>query len=208
MPDEELKLIANIAENMPPLSEETVRWWLNNPKGLKEFLKGLDPSNNVSASAFKVFKSIELGTNYLVDLRRDARHKGMKISPYAVDILEKPQFALADCKTIVKLAVASVEELGFKELTLLKDIYARIKELGGELCPNEVGIQLRLQYPEQPEKEWLNIAMEPIADSQDCLRIFSVGHGSDYLWLDTCYGKLDCAHEEPKTRFVFALPRK
>ena len=58
-----------------------------------------------------------------------------------------------------------MEQLGFPNGATLKEIYAKAKDLGLELCPAEVGPLLRLNYPDQPNGEYLRIAMETINDS-------------------------------------------
>ena len=71
----------------------------------------------------------------------------------------------------------------------MRDTYARAKELGLELCPNEVGPQLRLQYKDQPKGEFLLIAMEPIIGVGGDLSVFDVEHrNDDRLWLNANLG--------------------
>jgi len=160
---------------------------------------------------YKIWKTIKLGTNGLKtvdDFCREAiKGCGMKIGDYANDILGKPQFTAAIKEIEVDLVLVSVAELGFKGGAKLKDIYARAKELGLELCLNEVGPQLRLQYVDQPKDELLVIGMEPITDSDDNLKLFYVVQNNGSLWLDSDYG-YPGGSWGAGVRFVFVLPRK
>lgn len=115
----------------------------------------------------------------------------MKIGDWGNDILGKPAFTVSSEEVEVELVVVSVAELGFKDGATRKKIYQRAQEFGLDLCPNEVGPQLRLQYKDQPKGEWLLIAMEPIADSDGYLKVFRVAHDDDELWLHGIYGYPD-----------------
>ncbi|MDP3996150.1 MAG: hypothetical protein Q8P86_00455 [bacterium] len=101
------------------------------------------------------------------------------INVWGYDILGKPTFKVADKKTEVDLVIVSNAELGFENGATVKETYSRAKEFGLELCPNEVGPQLRLQYKDQPKGEWLLVAMEPITDSFNGSRVFNVGRLND-----------------------------
>jgi hypothetical protein len=157
----------------------------------------------------KVFKTIKLGTGLKTadGFRKAVKDKGMRIGDYANDILGKPAFTVAKGETEVDLVVISVAELGFKDGAKREDIYVRAKELGLELCPSEVGPQLRMQYVDQPKDEWLVIGMEPIADSDGDLKLFYVKHGDDDLWLSSHYHNPHYFWSG-SYRFVFVLPRK
>lgn len=102
----------------------------------------------------------------------------------------------------VELVIVAVAELGFKEGATLRDIYERAASLGLGLCPAEVGPQLRLQYKNQPEDEWLRVAMEPITDSGGDLDVFGVGRGHVGLWLHGSDGHPDIFWS-PGDRWVF-----
>lgn len=84
----------------------------------------------------------------------------------------------------------------------MSDIYQKAKKQGLQLCPAEVGPQLRLQYADQPAGEWLVIAMEPIKDSVGGLSVFFVGHGGVDRWLDAYDGEPDYVWHADG-RFVF-----
>lgn len=105
------------------------------------------------------------------------------------------------------LVMVTVAELGFKKGARRDQIYERAKELELELCPPEVGPQLRLQYRDQPNGEWVLIGMEPIADSGGDLDVFSVERDDSELWLDSDWGYPD-DFWDADDRWVFRLPRK
>ena len=144
----------------------------------------------LSAKVLKTWKTIQLGTGLQTadDFRKAVKSAGMKIGDWANDILGKPAFTATTSETEVELVVASVAELGFKDGATRKDIYVRAQELGLDLCPPEVGPQLRLQYTDQPKGEWLVIAMEPITDSEGLISLFLVAHDSGGLWLSASNG--------------------
>ncbi len=130
-------------------------------------------------------------------------NKGYQISDYARDILQKVEFS-QESKSY-ELVSFSVSQLGFPNGATLQEVYKKAEELGLELCPAEVGPQLRLQYKDQPEGEWLRIAMNPIADSGGFPDLFDVRRAGDVLWLRRGDGRLDDGWRG--RRFVF-LRRK
>lgn len=128
---------------------------------------------------FKTWRTVKLGTGLKTadDFRKAHKKADCKIGDWGNDILGKPAFeqSVAEKETEVELVNVSVAELGFKDGATRKDIYNRAQELGLDLCPAEVGPQLRLQYQDQPKGEWVVIAMEPISDSDGDLCVFDVG---------------------------------
>jgi len=158
---------------------------------------------------FKVWRTIKLGTGLKTadDFRKSLKANGMNVGDRASDILEKPDFTSAVGETEVDLVRVTVAGLGFKQGARRDQIYERARELGLELCPPEVGPQLRLQYKDQPIGEWLLIAMEPCTDSVGRLLVFHVEHDDNGLWLDGNYG--GPAHFwRPENPWVFVRPRK
>lgn len=164
---------------------------LGGMEGVQRFLSG-ELLVSATAKVWKTWKTIQLGTGLQTadDFRKEVVKAGMKIGDWANDILGKPAFTAttSETETEVELVVASVAELGFKDGATRKDIYVRAQELGLDLCPPEVGPQLRLQYTDQPKGEWLVIAMEPITDSDGSLNLFSVVHVGDVRFLRAASG--------------------
>jgi len=174
---------------------------LGGMEGVKRFLSG-----GIVVKDFLIWKTIKLGTYKNVDaLRNSIKSDGnIEISDWANDILGKPAFTVAGAEEEIRLVNVSVADLGFKNGATYKDICAKAKELGLELCPNEVGPQLRLQYKDQPKGEYLRIVMEPISGSSGDLNIFGVEHDGDDLWLHSCHGFSDYFWRA-NYRFVFRL---
>ncbi len=132
------------------------------------------------------WKTIKLGIYKSIPELREALEKnGFKVGEWAGDILSK--VTLSREQKEVELMTATTAELGFKDGAYYRNIDRRIKKIG-DICPAEVGPQLRLQYSEQPKREALFIAMDSIMDSDGCLTRSSVVHDDDGLCLGGSYG--------------------
>jgi len=150
-------------------------------------------SKTNKSEKLKVWKTIELGVFQSTNAYLKVLHTAdVKIGYHASKILKKQEFTVASQKREVKLVKLTLPELGFPNGALLEEIYARAKELGLDVCPAEVGPALRLAYKDQPNGEWLLIAMEPISDSgvgggpPDRI-VLEIGHVGGSLWLDNRY---------------------
>jgi hypothetical protein len=157
----------------------------------------------------KVWKTVTLGTRKGVDGYRAALERAaIKIGDSADEILGRPAFSYSTTKTEVELVVLSVAQLGVEaEAEPLASVYQRARRIGLDLCPAEVGPQLRLDYLTQPLSEALDIAMEPVATYSGDLTVLTLVNFGSGLALIGGDGR---SHSMvPRTRrFVFALPAK
>lgn len=158
------------------VSVEAVFNKLGGVEGAKRFLRNEVILTEPKLQDFQTWRTLKLGTGLKTadDFRTALNNIDSVISDWADDILGKPAFTASDIENEVELVVRSVEELGFKGDATGEQIYKRAKEIGLDVCPAEVGPQLRLQYKDQPKGEWLLIAMEPITDSDENLNVFNV----------------------------------
>jgi hypothetical protein len=157
---------------------------------------------------FKVWKTITLGTRHKTaeDFRTALLAAGCYIADGADDILRSATFQTAAQETEIDIIVTSVAGLGFQRFPTYEEICARAREHSFELCPAEVGPQLRLQYLNQPFTHWLQIAMEPLIHSSGRFVIFSVERSFGGRYLGTRYSSPDGICYSPQ-RFVFVKPR-
>jgi len=203
------KFLAVVGENMPDLSGDVMQKWIQNPKAVQKALSNAFCPPEAATPRFDIWKTIKLGTGLkiAVDFRCALSDGKFRFSRLASDILGKPVFTAADEETELDLVKVTVAELGFKNGIMFDQIYERAKELGLELCPSEVGPQLRLQYKDQPNGEWILVAMEPIIDSEGYSDIFRVGHHGSGVWLDG-FWHFQGLFWAPDLPWVFCLPRK
>lgn len=163
---------------------------------------------------FKVWKRIRLGTGLTdgEDFRGALRDCGCSALSDSVNmILEGDAFrtAIATKETEIDLVKISVAELGFEQGATRDAIHKKALELGLELCPSEIGPQLRLQYVDQPMQQMVIIGMEPIVDSGGGVQMFFLGRFAFGLWLDSYRGDVALEHIwPPDFQWVFVLPRK
>ncbi len=166
---------------------------------------------NVNKPAhFQTWRTITLGTYKGVDAYRDALDSArIRIGDSADEILGRPAFSYARTKTGVELAVLSAADLGVEsDQSSLAEVYQRAREAGLELCPAEVGPQLRLDYRNQPLGEALDIAMEPVATYSGDRTILTLANWGTGLLLIGRDGRPESMVVFRKSRFVFALPTK
>jgi hypothetical protein len=64
------------------------------------------------------------------------------------------------------------------------NIIAAAETLGLSKCPPEIAPRLRAQYTNQPNGEYLYMAMDTISDRGGRPGVFRVSHGGGELWLD------------------------
>ena len=168
---------------------------------------GAQSQVNVNKPAhFQTWRTITLGTYKGVDAyRRELDSAGIKIGDAADEILGRPAFSYGTM-TDVELVLASAADLGVETESSLAGVYKRARQVGLELCPAEVGPQLRLDYRNQPRGEALTIAMEPVATYSGEPTILALANFvPSGLLLIGSDGRSEFM--VPSTfRFVFALP--
>jgi len=115
-----------------------------------------------AASDLPVWKTVTIGQHRGVDELRNALSEAhIAIGETADEALGRAAFTYSRERREVDLVVVSVAQLGFRsEGATLGDIHARALALGLELCTEEVGPQLRLQYLNQPIGQSLHIGMK------------------------------------------------
>src|SRR5262245_2749741 len=157
----------------------------------------------------QIWRKITLGSYKGVDAYRDGLDSAkMRIGDSADEILGRPAFPYARMKTDVELAALSAADLGVEsDQVSLAEVYQRAKQAGLELCPAEVGPQLRLEYRNQPLGEALDIAMEPVATYAGEPTILTLVNWGTGLLLIGRDGRPESTVFR-KSRFVFALPTK
>ncbi len=129
--------------------------------------------------------SAEIGTIPKQDIEKQLKKKNVRISNGALDLLKNPGFTTANQPEQINLVCLTVRDLGFPSGATTDEIYQRANELGLELCPAEVGPQLRLKEDtKQRFGEYFNIAMEQIPVPGDYPSVFYLDRYGERLWLD------------------------
>jgi hypothetical protein len=118
------------------------------------------------------------------------KSKGIWVSDYAKDLLQKTEFS-KETKTY-NLVQFTVGQLGLQTGATTDQIYAQAQELGLELCPAEVGPQLRLSYS---GGDWKLIAMKQITDRSGHPHVF-------YLHRDGGVLELNVRNAKPAYRWA------
>lgn len=118
------------------------------------------------------------------------------------DIVEKTKLTLQGKE--VPLYRVTVAELGLKFTSSYWEIREAAKQLGFELIPLELLVQLRLDYEDQPIDEVIFAGTKTFS-FKGCRRaIFGIKH--DHLGKRFCIEDIKNSSFSPKTTFVFTRP--
>lgn len=171
-----------------------------------EFVRRVDKGKfEVVVRNFPVWKTLVIGGKSNDNLLGEMVSKGHFVSDLAKDIMSKPKFiTLAKTKTIC-LTRAKIGDLGFTEKPTIREIWTRIREVGG-FCPAEVGPHLRLALEDQPNGDFFWVAMEQIFGSSGYPIIFYIGRdsgGARYLY--GSYAATPNYRWDLSSEFVFVL---
>lgn len=159
-----------------------------NPEIMKKLPENIEYLYELFPEKKILRKTIELTTKTSKEYAEELLKQGYKTSDWAQDILNKVEPLKQ--KEEINIVLFSVEQLGFSNGATLQEIYNKAKELGLELCPPQVGPEFRLNYKDQPNGEYLRIAMESISDSVDSPDLFEVGRYDSESWLNDVFGRL------------------
>lgn len=125
-------------------------------------------------------------------LDTDLRQAGYLVGPDVGSMLKTAELFPSAQK--LSLVLLSVGDLGFSNGATTNLVFRAGLRLGYELCPAEVGPQLRLQYPNQKLGERIRLAMEStVNDYEGNPLVFCVAHDS--------YGVRIDGHAARKDRF-------
>jgi hypothetical protein len=94
----------------------------------------------------KIWRTIIIGTHDDKDKLLSAlAKKGIQVTD-SKHIWDSSNFRLSSSPKECKLVRISLDELGFTESALYKDVCKKAQEIGLKLAPAEVGPQLKMQY--------------------------------------------------------------
>jgi hypothetical protein len=149
-------------------------------------------------------QKIEIGGKDVKTLENELKKNGINISNHANDIMKSKDFTTSEKQEEIETVRLKVSDLGFENGATTNEIYKRAEELGLELCPAEVGPQLRLQYVNQPMNEWVFIGMKQIPARDGDPFVFDLERNEDGLWLNNNWADPEGGWS-PGSEFIFYL---
>ena len=150
----------------------------------------------------------EIGGKNKKELVKEMEENKVWISDYVKQMMDNPDFTTSKKQEHLNLVRISVKDLGFPNGATTDEIYEKAKKLGLELCPAEVGPQLRLQQLDQSNGDWFYVGMKQISDSGGYPVVFVVSRfDGGRLKLGASLAESSSGWDDSRG-FVFRFPRK
>ena len=146
------------------------------------------PENRVYIKEIEIPNELKSAEQY----EKELIEQGFSVGDWGKDILYKADLKQGRGQKI-KLIIPTVEALGFPNGGNRQEIQNAARELGIGLkpLPPIVGPELRKQYKDQSEGEYIAVDMENITDRPGYPLVFRVDHHRGKHWLDAYYGEAD-----------------
>jgi len=161
-------------------------------------------------SNIAVWKTVRLGTYREVGfLLAAVKNQGWKFMGSTENTLRK-YVELSQFETKIDLVNVSTAELGFtKPYPTHQEVYDKACQFGLEPCPNEILLQLPLQYSEIPKDECLHVIVVKKQTSSDCKTEFTIcNHVDGGCYISDCATDFTRSTSQFTDRWLFKLPRK
>ncbi len=144
---------------------------------------------------------IKIGGKNRQQLEKELERKNIEFELAKKNLLSSEDFTTLENEEECDLIKLTVKDLGFPSGATTEQIFEKAIELGLELCPAEVGPQLRLQ---SKIKDWTLIAMKQIADRRGYPSVFDLDSRGGQLLL---LGRIAWSgkHWRDRSQFVFRL---
>jgi len=127
---------------------------------------------------FAVYLEIEVGGKNKDQFLAELQSSGFFVSNWAKDIMSEDAWKPGEKET-VKFARATMRDLGFTNNPKMREVLARIRELGHSLCEPQDGPAIRLALTDQSRGDYFWFAMEQITDSGGYPHVFCVPRSAD-----------------------------
>ncbi len=140
---------------------------VNKLGGTKEAVKFFLSDKVKLVRVFDTWRTIQIGLpregfSGKDDFFRLFEEQEMPCYSSAKQAIASEDFTMHRARHDIELVMVTPAELGMKRFLSGDTLWQYAREHGLDLCPQEVGPWLRLQYTDQPEDEQLYIAMKPL----------------------------------------------
>lgn len=213
-PEQITQSITDINENtrvyVGPIVEEiknpkTGEWEIKKEyKGVFHKLAGLEhvytefPEGRISQS------KLEIGGGDEKHLEEKLKAEGISTDIYTLDMMRSENFSATQERSLVSLIWLKVGDLWKNGSPTTAQLYARIQELGLELCPAETGPRQRLVDIQQPVGDQYRIGVQSGSGEYGSLNIFSLKRNDKGLELHGGYASPDLVWNLDE-KFAFRL---
>lgn len=108
-----------------------------------------------------------------------------RISDYGKDVTARPECVVSPNAEDAEFVAVTPEELGFTRNPTVEQLFDEegLLKHGLGLCRPDDAHGLRKAYMDQPDGEWIPVAMKPIRNSRGDWHVFSLGRKGVWLWL-------------------------
>lgn len=177
------KLIAVMAENLPEMTAEQRQRWIGDPKGLQNFLSGLNEKQWTEQDGviyFTVVSNGKTGEEWITYLNG----KGLPVGSYAQSVLRHKKFKPTKTGTIHQIGVISGKLFSNNDRTT-KNFRDDAKKRKMTDPHAEVACLIRDMFSDKEIKEmgldWIITMHEPIPDSYGNLCLLGTARYDDYM---------------------------